>query len=89
MSEFKEVSFEECMEHVKTYIHNSDSLEKIQEAYEFASEVHKTQKRNEMTCYENSLQDIKAMLKKNSGYMLSEQFHRIQEDVRNYLDVQT
>lgn len=45
MSEFKEVSFEECMEHVKTYIHNSDSLEKIQEAYEFASEVHKTQKR--------------------------------------------
>jgi hypothetical protein len=51
--------------------------------------AHKTQKRNEMTCYENSLQDIKAMLKKNSGYMLSEQFHRIQEDVRNYLDVQT
>ena len=30
MSEFKEVSFDECMEHVKTYIHNPDSLEKIQ-----------------------------------------------------------
>ena len=48
--------------------------------------AHKTQKRNEMTCYENSLQDIKAMLKKNAGYMASEQFHRLQEDVRRYLD---
>ena len=49
--------------------------------------AHKTQKRNEMTCYENSLQDIKVMLKKNSGYMASEQFRRVQEDIRNYLDL--
>ena len=48
--------------------------------------AHKTQKRNEMSCYENSLQDIKAMLKKNSGYMMSEPFHRVQEDIREYLD---
>ena len=48
--------------------------------------AHKTQKRNEMTCYENSLQDIKVMLKKNSGYIISEQFRRVQEDVRAYLD---
>ena len=48
--------------------------------------AHKTQKRNEMTCYENSLQDIKAMLKKNNGYMSSEPFRRLQEDVRMYLD---
>jgi hypothetical protein len=41
-----------------------------------------------MTCYENSLQDIKVMLKKNNGYMVSEQFHRVQEDVRRYLDDQ-
>ena len=47
--------------------------------------AHQTQKQNEMTCYENSLQDIKVMLKKNSGYMASEQFRRIQEDIRNYL----
>ena len=39
-----------------------------------------------MTCYENSLQDIKAMLKKNSGYMTSEPFHRVQDDIRHYLD---
>jgi len=49
--------------------------------------AHKTQKRNEMTCYENSLQDIKVMLKKNSGYMASEQFRRLQDDIRNYLDL--
>jgi hypothetical protein len=39
-----------------------------------------------MSCYENSSQDIKVMLKKNSGYMASEQFRRVQEDVRAYLD---
>ena len=39
-----------------------------------------------MSCYENSLQDIKVMLKKNTGYMSSEQFRRVQEDIRNYLD---
>jgi hypothetical protein len=48
--------------------------------------AHKTQKRNEMSCYENSLQDIKAMLKKNNGYMTSDPFRRLQEDVREYLD---
>ena len=48
--------------------------------------AHKTQKRNEMSCYENSLQDIKSMLKKNNGYMVCEQFHRLQADIQNYLD---
>jgi len=52
----------------------------------YLSEAHKTQKRNEMSCYENSLQDVKAMLKKNSGYMMSDQFRRLQSDVRQYLD---
>jgi len=48
--------------------------------------AHRTQKHNEMTCYENSLQDIKVMLKKNNGYMRSEPFLRLQEDIRRYLD---
>ena len=52
----------------------------------YHASAHKTQKRNEMSCYENSLQDIKVMLKKNSGYMVSEQFRRLQDDVRSYLD---
>ena len=52
----------------------------------YHASAHRTQKRNEMSCYENSLQDIKVMLKKNTGYMSSEQFRQIQEDIRNYLD---
>ncbi len=55
----------------------------------YHASAHKTQKRNEMSCYENSLQDIKVMLKKNSGYIMSEQFRRVQDDVRNYLNAQT
>ncbi len=51
----------------------------------FAS-ARKAQKRNEMSCYENSLQDVKVMLKKNNGYIFSESFRRLQEDVRKYLD---
>ena len=53
----------------------------------YHASAHKTQKRNEMSCYENSLQDIKAMLKKNNGYVMSELFRRLQDDVRRYLDV--
>ena len=48
--------------------------------------AHRTQKRNEMSCYENSLQDIKTMLKKNTGYMACEQFLRLQSDIRAYLN---
>lgn len=58
--------------------------ERQQEIY-YAS-AHRTQKRNEMTCYENSLQDVKTMLKKNSGYTSSEQFRRLQDDIRHFLD---
>ena len=48
--------------------------------------AHKTQKRNEMSCYENSLQDVKVMLKKNNGYLVSEPFLRLQADIRAFLD---
>ena len=46
---------------------------------------HHTQRMNEMSCYEHSLQDIRQMLKKNSGYMQSEPFRRVQSDVEHYL----
>lgn len=48
--------------------------------------AHSTQKRNEMSCYENSIQDIKSMLKKNTGYQQSPQFQRVQQDVARYLN---
>jgi hypothetical protein len=47
--------------------------------------VHHEQRRNEMSCYEHSLQDIRQMLKKNTGYKQSEQYRRIQQDVERYL----
>lgn len=52
----------------------------------YHASAHKTQKRNEMSCYENSLQDVKVMLKKNTGYLQSEPFRRLQDDIRRYLD---
>ena len=38
-----------------------------------------------MSCYENSLADVKTMLKKNMGYMSCPLFLRLQEDVAHYL----
>ena len=52
----------------------------------YHSQAHRTQKRNEMSCYENSRQDVKAMMKKNTGYLLSAPFRRLQADVQRYLD---
>ena len=52
----------------------------------YHARAHRTQKQNEMSCYENSRQDIKAMLKKNTGYMLCPLFLKVQEDISRYLD---
>ena len=79
--------FDTVVSPILTKVCNLLRQERQNEIYH--AKAHKTQKQNEMSCYENSQQDIKVMLKKNSGYILSEQFRRIQEDVRNYLDVQT
>ena len=48
--------------------------------------AHDTQRRNEMSCYEHSLMDIRAMLKKNMGYKDSPLFARLQQDVADYLE---
>lgn len=46
--------------------------------------LHHTQRRNEMSCYEHSLQDIRQMLKKNAGYQHAEQYRHICHDVEQY-----
>lgn len=43
------------------------------------------QKRNELACYENSQQDIKMMMKKNTGYQQCPIFQRIQDDIARFL----
>lgn len=46
---------------------------------------HHTQRTNEMSCYEHSLQDIRQALKKNTAYQLSAPFHRILDDISHFL----
>lgn len=47
--------------------------------------AHRTQMRNELSCYENSIEDVRSMLKKNVGYINCPQFRRLQEDVERFL----
>lgn len=76
--------FDSIVAPIMTKVCNLLRQERQNEIYN--SYAHHTQKRNEMSCYENSRQDIKTMLKKNTGYAFSEPFHRIQEDIRHYLE---
>lgn len=48
--------------------------------------VHNTQLRNELSCYDHSLQDVGQMMKKNMSYMLSEPFKRVEEDLRRFFE---
>lgn len=48
---------------------------------------HHTQRTNEMSCYEHSVQDIRQMLRKNTGYERSSQYQQIQHDIEQYLSV--
>ena len=48
--------------------------------------AHYTQKRNEMSCYENSREDIKSMLKKNTGYQRAPQFQQIITDIEAFFN---
>ncbi len=51
--------------------------------------MHSTQRRNELSCYTRSVEDISAMLRKNVGYMFSEPFRRICQDVEQFLNNKT
>ena len=47
--------------------------------------LHNTQRRNELSCYSNSVGDIASMLKRNTGYLFSEPFKRIEADVKRFV----
>lgn len=51
--------------------------------------VHSTQMRNELSCYSHSVQDIAQMLKKNTGYVASPVFRRMQQDVERFLGIKS
>ena len=49
------------------------------------SKAHSTQKRNELSCYENSQQDIKIILKKSTGYQRCPRFQQVQDDIARFI----
>lgn len=51
----------------------------------YQQSLHGTQRRNELSCYTKSTEDIRSMLKKNLGYMVAEPFRRIQADIERFL----
>ena len=75
--------FDSIVAPIMTKVCNSLRTERETEISRTA--VHKTQMHNELSCYENSLADVKTMLKKNMGYMSCPLFLRLQEDVAHYL----
>jgi hypothetical protein len=52
------------------------------------AQAQSTHKRNEMTCYDNTRQDVRALLRRNTGFRQSQLFQRIQADISRYLDSQ-
>lgn len=47
--------------------------------------IHGTQRRNELSSYTHSLEDIVPMLKKNAGYMRSPQYQSIYADLQQFM----
>lgn len=47
--------------------------------------VHAVQRRNELSSYEHSTEEIVPMLRRHVGYINSEPFRRLQEDLRRFL----
>ena len=75
--------FDTVVAPIMTKVCNLLRQERQTEIYQ--AQAHRTQKRNEMSCYENSRQDIKAMLKKNTGYMQCPLFQKLQTEVAQYI----
>lgn len=50
-----------------------------------AESLHYTQRRNELSCYTNSLGDIVPLLKKGTGFMRSPQFMQIKADLERFI----
>ena len=64
-----------------------DRLRRERENEIYHNAEHSTQMHNELSCYEHSIQDITAMLKKNVGYIRSKPYLRLIADVENFLNV--
>ena len=75
--------FDTIVAPVMTKVCNRLRMEREQEISRTA--VHRTQMYNELSCYENSIADVKTMMKRNMGYVFSPLFQRLQHDISDYL----
>lgn len=48
--------------------------------------MHSTQRRNELSCYTNSVGDINASVRKNVGFIASTPYRHIVDDLQRYVD---
>ena len=48
--------------------------------------VHGTQMNNELTCYNNSTEDVSSMLRKNNVYTQSIPFQQVLDDIQHFID---
>ncbi|MBQ7424157.1 MAG: DUF4435 domain-containing protein [Prevotella sp.] len=47
--------------------------------------IHDTQRRNELSCYSHSTQDVEQMLKKNVAFLQSEPYRRLRSDLERFV----
>ena len=62
-----------------------DRLRRERETEIHTKAQHNTQMRNELSCYEHSIESVASMLKKNIGYARSPQYQRLKGDIQHYL----
>ena len=62
-----------------------DRLRREREVEIHNKAVHHTQMRNELSCYEHSIESVSAMLKKNTGYTRSKPYNRLRADLTYFL----
>lgn len=69
---------------IMTKVCNRLRQERESEIYRTAA--HHTQMRNEMSCYENSIADIRSMLRRTTGYTQCPQFVKLQQDIMRFVN---
>lgn len=63
-----------------------DELRREREREITEQSIHSVQRRNELSCYNKSIESIESVLKKNIGYISSEPFQHILRDVEQLLN---
>ncbi len=63
-----------------------DKLRREREIEIHHKAVHNTQMRNELSCYEHSIESVASMLKKNTGYLRSPQYAKLRSDIAHYME---